>query len=85
MLLPPPCHATAPRYPDYELTQSGLQYKDMRDGAGTATAREGDNVVIDWDGYTIGYYGECWASSTVTLKCCEVWGVTYCTPRCCGV
>ena len=44
------------RYPDYILTDSGLQYKDLRDGSGD-TASNGSHVTIDWDGYTLGYYG----------------------------
>lgn len=43
-------------YPDYVQTSSGLQYKDLREGAGP-NPREGDQVVVDWAGYTIGYYG----------------------------
>ena len=35
---------------------AGLQYKDLRDGSGEA-AQQGSKVTIDWDGYTIGYYG----------------------------
>lgn len=44
------------KFPDYESTESGLQYKDLREGSG-ASPREGDTCVIDWDGYTVGYYG----------------------------
>ncbi|KVH95725.1 Peptidyl-prolyl cis-trans isomerase, FKBP-type [Cynara cardunculus var. scolymus] len=44
------------KYPDYAETSSGLQYKDLRRGSGQ-TAKMGDTVVVDWDGYTIGYYG----------------------------
>lgn len=44
------------KYPDYAETSSGLQYKDLRAGSGQ-TAKMGDTVVVDWDGYTIGYYG----------------------------
>lgn len=44
------------RYPDYVSTDSGLQYKDLRDGSGD-TAKDGSHVTIDWDGYTLGYYG----------------------------
>ncbi|THU50827.1 hypothetical protein C4D60_Mb06t24440 [Musa balbisiana] len=61
---------TKMRYPDYNETQSGLQYKDLRVGDGP-TPKTGDTVVlswtnscrfvnalkVDWDGYTIGYYG----------------------------
>lgn len=50
-----PCY-NACRYPDYVLTDSGLQYKDLRDGSGD-TASNGSRVTIDWDGYTLGYYG----------------------------
>ncbi|CAN1308698.1 Peptidyl-prolyl cis-trans isomerase FKBP19, chloroplastic [Linum perenne] len=44
------------RFPDYTETSSGLQYKDLRPGTG-ATPNVGETVVVDWDGYTIGYYG----------------------------
>ncbi|KAJ7979092.1 Peptidylprolyl isomerase [Quillaja saponaria] len=44
------------RYPDYTETASGLQYKDLRGGNGP-TPKMGETVVVDWDGYTIGYYG----------------------------
>ncbi|CAL0308252.1 unnamed protein product [Lupinus luteus] len=47
---------TKMRYPDYTETESGLQYKDLRPGYGP-TPKNGETVVIDWDGYTIGYYG----------------------------
>eukprot|EP00798_Chlamydomonas_sp_ICE-L_P018271 gene18271-24724_t len=44
------------RYSDYVETASGLQYKDIREGSGD-TPTTGQQVVVDWDGYTIGYYG----------------------------
>ncbi|KAA8532280.1 hypothetical protein F0562_032313 [Nyssa sinensis] len=47
---------TKMRYPDYTETESGLQYKDLRAGSGP-TPKMGETVVVDWDGYTIGYYG----------------------------
>ncbi|KAL4353686.1 hypothetical protein GQ457_06G004950 [Hibiscus cannabinus] len=47
---------TKMRYPDYTETESGLQYKDLRVGDGP-TPKMGETVVVDWDGYTIGYYG----------------------------
>ncbi|XP_044489119.1 peptidyl-prolyl cis-trans isomerase FKBP19, chloroplastic isoform X1 [Mangifera indica] len=47
---------TKMRYPDYTETESGLQYKDLRPGSGP-TPKMGETVVVDWDGYTIGYYG----------------------------
>ncbi|KAK3287490.1 Peptidyl-prolyl cis-trans isomerase fkbp19, chloroplastic [Cymbomonas tetramitiformis] len=43
-------------YPDYTLTNTGLQYKDLRIGSGPTVA-VGDKILIDWDAYTIGYYG----------------------------
>ncbi|KAF8071220.1 FKBP19 [Scenedesmus sp. PABB004] len=43
-------------YPDFTTTPSGLQFKDFKEGAGPPPAR-GDTVVVDWSGYTIGYYG----------------------------
>ncbi|KAF5726621.1 hypothetical protein HS088_TW22G00301 [Tripterygium wilfordii] len=47
---------TKMRYPDYIETESGLQCKDLRKGNGP-TPNMGEAVVVDWDGYTIGYYG----------------------------
>ncbi|KAJ4720339.1 Peptidylprolyl isomerase [Melia azedarach] len=47
---------TKMRYPDYIETESGLQFKDLRVGNGP-TPKMGETVVVDWDGYTIGYYG----------------------------
>ncbi|KAL1323199.1 hypothetical protein HN51_068264 [Arachis hypogaea] len=47
---------TKMRYPDYTETESGLQFKDLRPGYGPKP-NKGDTVVVDWDGYTIGYYG----------------------------
>ncbi|KAK9108624.1 hypothetical protein Syun_024635 [Stephania yunnanensis] len=47
---------TKMRYPDYVETESGLQYKDLRVGNGPKP-KMGESVVVDWDGYTIGYYG----------------------------
>lgn len=43
-------------YPDFTTTPSGLQFKDLREGTGE-TPQAGDTLVVDWDGYTIGYYG----------------------------
>ncbi|KAK8933733.1 hypothetical protein KSP39_PZI015987 [Platanthera zijinensis] len=47
---------TKMRYPDYTETESGLQFKDLRIGDGPKPMK-GETVVVDWDGYTIGYYG----------------------------
>lgn len=49
-------HPANPRYPDYTLTPSGLQYIDLREGTGKQP-QQGATVLIDWGGYTIGYYG----------------------------
>ncbi len=49
-------HNNNNRYPDYTLTPSGLQYIDLREGTGKQP-NQGATVLIDWGGYTIGYYG----------------------------
>jgi hypothetical protein len=43
-------------FPDYELSDTGLQYKDFKVGAGAAPT-DGDRVQVDWTGVTIGYQG----------------------------
>ncbi|KAL6747992.1 hypothetical protein V8C86DRAFT_1212147 [Haematococcus lacustris] len=43
-------------YADFVQTPSGLQYKDLREGEGP-TPSPGQTAVVDWSGYTIGYYG----------------------------
>ena len=43
-------------YPDFTQSKSGLQYKIVKEGDGKS-CKTGDRVVIDWEGYTIGYYG----------------------------
>jgi hypothetical protein len=35
------------RYPDFTTTDSGLQFKDMREGTGE-TPQPGDTLVVDW-------------------------------------
>ncbi|GAQ81998.1 FKBP-type peptidyl-prolyl cis-trans isomerase family protein [Klebsormidium nitens] len=42
--------------PDYILTETGLQYKELKPGLGPQ-AKKGQVAVVDWDGYTIGYLG----------------------------
>ncbi|KAK9832253.1 hypothetical protein WJX74_004292 [Apatococcus lobatus] len=44
------------KYPDYVMTDSGLQYQDLRPGSGEQP-QSGSRCEVDWDGYTIGYYG----------------------------
>eukprot|EP01035_Chromulina_nebulosa_P018234 gene18234-23905_t len=43
-------------YPDYLRKPSGLQYKLVKEGTGVIPEK-GDRVAVDWEGYTIGYYG----------------------------
>ena len=41
------------KYPDFAMTDTGLQYQDLREGSGRIVEK-GDRVTVDWDGYTIG-------------------------------
>lgn len=43
-------------YSDFEQTESGLQFQDIRIGDGPAP-KNGSRLTLDWSGYTIGYYG----------------------------
>jgi len=43
-------------FSDFTMTDSGLQYKDYKEGSGELP-QNGDTAVVDWGGYTIGYYG----------------------------
>ncbi|KAL7531220.1 hypothetical protein ACHAWF_007108 [Thalassiosira exigua] len=43
-------------YEDFVATDEGWSYKDVKVGKG-GTPSEGDRVVFDWSGYTIGYFG----------------------------
>mmetsp|Transcript_19993 Transcript_19993/g.38744 ORF Transcript_19993/g.38744 Transcript_19993/m.38744 type:complete len:257 (-) Transcript_19993:207-977(-) len=44
------------KFSDYVQSPTGLQYTDLRVGKGQSAA-DGDECVVDWSGYTIGYYG----------------------------
>jgi len=50
-------------YEDFILTEEGWSYKDVKVGASQAgrgdgeLIKDGDRVVFDWSGYTIGYFG----------------------------
>ncbi len=44
------------RFSDYVQSASGLQYQDFKVGEGPAP-QLGQTCVVDWGGYTIGYYG----------------------------
>ena len=43
-------------YPDFTVTDSGLQFKDFKQGTGSSPA-DGDRVLVDWTGVTVGYQG----------------------------
>lgn len=43
-------------YDDFIKAPSGLLYKDAKSGNGKTPTR-GDRLVVDWSGYTIGYFG----------------------------
>jgi len=45
------------RYSDFVTLPDGVQYRDVRIGDTEITPRPGDRVVLNWSGYTIGYYG----------------------------
>ena len=46
-------------YEDFTPTSEGWSYKDVKIGsdAGGGDLKDGDRVVFDWSGYTIGYFG----------------------------
>lgn len=44
-------------YSDFARTPSGLLFKDAKPGDGGDTPQKGDRVVVEWTGYTIGYFG----------------------------
>lgn len=44
------------QYPDFVQLDSGLQFKDLKTGDGQS-ASNGKEVVVDWSGVTLGYYG----------------------------
>lgn len=43
-------------YPDFQQTNEGWSYKDVKVGNGDSP-KTGDRVVYEWSGYTIGYFG----------------------------
>jgi len=47
-------------YPDFTITDEGWAYKEVKIGNkddGKGDLVDGDRVVFDWSGYTIGYFG----------------------------
>ena len=45
------------QYDDFTETASGWRYRDVQVGKPGPEIQEGDRVVFDWSGYTIGYFG----------------------------
>jgi FKBP-type peptidyl-prolyl cis-trans isomerase len=45
------------QYADFIKDPEGWSYRDVKKGDGTTTPRDGDRVVYEWSGYTIGYFG----------------------------
>jgi hypothetical protein len=43
-------------YSDFSRSKEGWLFREVKPGSGEP-AREGDRVVFDWSGYTIGYFG----------------------------
>lgn len=43
-------------YDDFIRTSQGWSYRDVNPGKGDYGARNGDRVVFDYSGYTIGYF-----------------------------
>ena len=56
-------HVQHHRYPDYTMTESGLQYQDLRPGSGEQP-QSGSRCEVDWDGYASGP-----SSVSILLKC----------------
>mmetsp|Transcript_20147 Transcript_20147/g.32651 ORF Transcript_20147/g.32651 Transcript_20147/m.32651 type:complete len:276 (-) Transcript_20147:297-1124(-) len=46
-------------YDDFQSTPEGWSYKEVKEGKdiGGGDLKDGDRVVFDWSGYTIGYFG----------------------------
>lgn len=47
-------------FPDFTITDEGWAYKEVKIGNkddGKGDLVDGDRVVFDWSGYTIGYFG----------------------------
>uniref|UniRef100_A0A0G4HZ94 Peptidylprolyl isomerase n=1 Tax=Chromera velia CCMP2878 TaxID=1169474 RepID=A0A0G4HZ94_9ALVE len=56
------------RYEDFKMLPSGAQVKDVKTGQQGEKPQAGDRVVIDWEGYTIGYYGRIFEKKQGTIK-----------------
>lgn len=54
------------KFPDFTLTPSGLQVKNVSFGKeGAYEAKQGDTVVLQWEGYTINYFGRPFETRTL--------------------
>jgi hypothetical protein len=62
---------TPMKFSDFEISQSGVQYKDLIEGSG-AVPQTGDTCVIDWQGYTVGYYGRVFEARN-KVRTCHLW------------
>lgn len=45
------------QYSDFIKNPEGWSYKDVKQGSPNDKIEDGDRVVFDWSGYTIGYFG----------------------------
>ena len=59
-------------YEDFTTTSEGWQYKDIKIGKdiGGGDIKDGDRVVFDWSGYTIGYFGRPFEAKGYVLLFC---------------
>ena len=59
-------------YEDFTSTSEGWQYKDIKIGKdiGGGDIKDGDRVVFDWSGYTIGYFGRPFEAKGYVLLFC---------------
>ena len=55
-------------YEDFTKTSDGWLYREVKKGSGDA-AKEGDRVVFDWSGYTIGYFGRPFQAKGLVICC----------------
>jgi len=54
------------KFPNFTVTDSGLQVKQLVEGReGAPEVKTGDIVVLDWEGYTINYFGRPFETRTL--------------------
>jgi hypothetical protein len=44
-------------YSDFTTSSDGFKFRDVKIGTGDVKINNGDRLVFDWSGYTIGYFG----------------------------